>query len=213
MKRNTPKFIKKVDFTTLRTQKTLLLETINNDAVDPEHKESLEGILALIDALQDYAVDTLGVPEMLVFDFELEEGRETKPTKKKKTKCVEICTHCNSDNVELKAWVLANEGYRFVDLVEGDDMGYCRDCGLPSAIDSADLKINAKVIGFQVVGDDGTTEEGMIHPKMEASFCLYSLSQAREMLESDIEGQWRLLTIWSGDVEEPTIMFEGDSRS
>jgi len=23
---------------------------------------------------------------------------------------------------------------------------------------------------------------------------------------------WRLLTIWEGDVEEPTMMFEGDPR-
>jgi hypothetical protein len=25
-------------------------------------------------------------------------------------------------------------------------------------------------------------------------------------------GNWKLLCIWSGDVEEPTIMFEGDPR-
>ena len=73
---NTPDWIKRIDFTDLRTQKTMLLETINNDAVDPEHKEGLEGILNLLDALQDYAVDELGVPDMHVFDFELEENRE-----------------------------------------------------------------------------------------------------------------------------------------
>ncbi|HQN73993.1 MAG TPA: hypothetical protein PLB16_11305, partial [bacterium] len=65
---NTPDWIKRIDFTDLRTQKTMLLETINNDAVDPEHKEGLEGILNLLDAIQDYAVDELGVPDMHVFD-------------------------------------------------------------------------------------------------------------------------------------------------
>jgi hypothetical protein len=71
-----PEFIRKIDFTTLRTQKTLLLETINNDAVDPEHKEGLEGILNLLDGLQDYAVDEMGMNPVDVFDFDLEEGRE-----------------------------------------------------------------------------------------------------------------------------------------
>jgi hypothetical protein len=66
----------KIDFTDLRTQKRMLLETINNDNVDPEHKEGLEGILALLDSIQDFAVDELGIPEMHVFDFEEEENRD-----------------------------------------------------------------------------------------------------------------------------------------
>ena len=72
----TPEIIKKIDWTDLRTQKTLLLQTINNDAVSPEHKEGLEGILALIDALQDYAVDVMDVDPMHVFDFEEEDVRD-----------------------------------------------------------------------------------------------------------------------------------------
>ena len=39
-------------------------------------EDVLEGILGLIDAVQDYAVDVLGIPEMHVFDFEEEENRE-----------------------------------------------------------------------------------------------------------------------------------------
>lgn len=72
---NAPEFLKKIDFTDLRTQKRLLLETINNDAVDPEHKEGLEGILNLLDGLQDYAVDEMGMNPMNVYDFEQEEER------------------------------------------------------------------------------------------------------------------------------------------
>jgi hypothetical protein len=71
-----PEVLTKIDWTDLRTQKTMLLETINNDAVDPEHKEGLEGILSLIDALQDFAVDEMGVNEIHVFDFEKEDERE-----------------------------------------------------------------------------------------------------------------------------------------
>jgi|JFJP01.1.fsa_nt_gi hypothetical protein len=65
-----------IDWSELRNQKRMLLETINNDAVDPEHKEGLEGILNLIDSLQDHAVDELGIPEMNVYDFEAEDERE-----------------------------------------------------------------------------------------------------------------------------------------
>jgi len=132
---------------------------------------------------------------------------------KKKTKTLMICPNCNSDNVQLKAWVKPNEDNKIVDLAEGDDMGWCNDCELPSAIASLDLKTSAKVIGFQVVGEEGTAEEGNIHPYMDASFCLYSLSKARRMLNSNVKGQWRLLTAWSGDVEEPTKMFRGDPRN
>jgi len=73
---NTPEIIKKIDWTDLRTQKTLLLETINNKAVSPMHKEALEGILALLDALQDYAVDEMDIDPMHVFDYEQEDVRD-----------------------------------------------------------------------------------------------------------------------------------------
>jgi hypothetical protein len=62
-----PEFIEKINWELLRKQKLLLLETINNDAIDPEHKEGLEGILNTLDALQDYAVDDLGKDEIDVF--------------------------------------------------------------------------------------------------------------------------------------------------
>ena len=131
---------------------------------------------------------------------------------KKKTKTLMICPNCNSDNVQLKAWVKPNEDNKIVNLVDGGEIGWCYDCGLPSAIVSLDLKASAKVIGFQVVGEEGTAEEGNIHPHMDASFCLYSLSQAQKMLNSNVKGQWRLLTVWSGDVEEPTQMFKSNPR-
>jgi hypothetical protein len=131
------------------------------------------------------------------------------------TKTLYICSHCNSDNVQVKAWVRPNQGHAFVDEVnEGYELGWCDDCQLSSVVDTVELKRSAKVVGFQVVGEDGTPQEGEIHPHMDASFCLYSLPQAQSMLDDDNNGdeQWRLMTIWSGDVEEPTMMFEGDPR-
>ena len=127
-----------------------------------------------------------------------------------KTKCVEICTHCNSDNVQIKAWVKPNQNNEFVDLTE-DSIGWCEDCQDNVHIEGADLKADAKVVGFQVVGEDGCEEAGHMHPDMDASFCLYSLSQARNMLKKD--RKWRLLAIWTGDIEEPTMMFDSDPRS
>ena len=58
---------------------------------------------------------------------------------------------------------------------------------------------------FQVVDADVN-----MHPHMDASFCLYNLEQARSMLDDDNQGdeQWELLAIWTGEVEEPTFMFE-----
>lgn len=298
-----PEFIANIDWTDLRTQKTLLLETINNDAVDPEHKEGLEGILALIDALQDYAVDELGVPEMHVFDFELEEERDNSTpfeifaresaenifgelcesdgfhtddlmpsifietimadryqediikakiraqilndlkenpeafkydTKnipvydadmredyeglvteyireqfnKDKTKQVWLCPNCGSDNVDIKKWVNANSDEVGTDCEE--DEGYCNDCEEKGELILSTIKETAKVVGYQVVGADDSENASDIHPDMDASFCLYSLSQAKEMIGGD--NGWKLLTIWSGDVEEPTIMYKGDPR-
>ena len=209
----TPEFLRKVDWTDLRTQKTLLLETINNDAVSPEHKEGLEGILAVIDAMQDYAVDEMGISEMHVFDFELEDERSGMlapefPTDK--TKIVFLCSNCGSDNVEMKAWVNPNTDDIGDTISSEDEDCYCNDCDGNHELLSHELKADAKVVGFQIVGEDGTDREGDIHPDMDGSFCLYNLSWCRERLHDYYN--WRLLTIWEGDVEEPTFMFEGDPR-
>ena len=131
------------------------------------------------------------------------------------TKCVYLCMNCQSDAVQVKSWTRPNEGQKFVDEIEGDEMGWCDDCKQTVEVQTAELKKRARVVGYQVVGDDGTPEGGNIHPHMDASFCLYSLDQARSMMDDNDNGneQWRLLTIWHGDVEDPTFMFEGDPRN
>jgi hypothetical protein len=58
-----------IDWKLLKKQKIQLLKVINKDAVTPKEKESLEGILNLLDSVQDFAVDVLGVNEKEVFNL------------------------------------------------------------------------------------------------------------------------------------------------
>jgi hypothetical protein len=125
-----------------------------------------------------------------------------------KTKAVYLCPHCGSDNVEMKSWVNPNTD-EIKDSDTGDD-DYCNDCQQHGELLYQSIPIYKKVVGFQVVDD----AEGDIHPDMEGSFCLYNLTQANEMIRNsdDPTDCWKLLTIWSGDVEDATPMFEGDPR-
>ena len=106
--------------------------------------------------------------------------------------------------VQVKAWVKPNDNNEYVDEVEGDEMGWCCDEELVADIQTAELRDDARVIGFQVVGMEEHEDEGAIHHLMD------------EMLQDDntlYSGEWRLLTIWEGDIEEPQMMFSGDPRS
>ena len=67
-----PKFMQKIDWTDLRKQKKTLLEVI--DDMEKKNAEyymdtidDLEGIINLLDNLQDAAVDDYGLEEVLVF--------------------------------------------------------------------------------------------------------------------------------------------------
>jgi hypothetical protein len=319
-----PEFIRKIDWSDLRGQKTVLIklaDTIRDTPPQPYKKDGvemtiimmpkdtedvLEGILGIIDAVQDYAVDVLGIPEIHVFDFEEEENREKSTPEENfaresaarifdelcesdgfhqneemsvdfiasimadkmhadiirakirnqilndlkahpqlfdisettrelqydgdmredyeglvtryirdqfdsgRTVKLWLCPHCGSDNVEIKKWVNANSDNVGTDCEE--DEGYCNDCEQRGELLLSDVKANAKIVGFQVIDD----ERGEMHPTMEASFCLYNLSQAKEMLNGsptmNFAGNWKLLAIWTGDIEEPTRMFKGNPR-
>ena len=82
----TPQLISRIDFSTLRTQKKTLIDIIDqyelnkNVMVSKLLKESeasdLNGILNLIDSIQDFACDVMGMNPIDVFDFEVEESRE-----------------------------------------------------------------------------------------------------------------------------------------
>ena len=61
--------IKNINWELLRKQKQHLLEVLDipNSGISPEHKDSLQGILHLLDSIQDEAADEHGVPEEEVF--------------------------------------------------------------------------------------------------------------------------------------------------
>ncbi|HLO91569.1 MAG TPA: hypothetical protein VK172_10440 [Lentimicrobium sp.] len=65
----TPEIISKIDYDLLRQQKQDLLKVINKKSTTIKQKESLEGILMLLDNLQDYVVDELGIPEDQIFEL------------------------------------------------------------------------------------------------------------------------------------------------
>jgi hypothetical protein len=76
---NDAPFFKGIDWSELRNQKRDLLEILNStkDIPTKTQLESLTGILHLIDAIQDYAVDELEIIESIhVYDFEAEEERD-----------------------------------------------------------------------------------------------------------------------------------------
>lgn len=135
--------------------------------------------------------------------------------KQPKTKTLYVCPNCGSDNVQFKSWVNANTCICTDGQISNHvDENYCLDCESHIELNKVVLKSDAHVIGYQVVGQEGTSNEGEIHPNMDASFCVYNLSQARDMLNmaSDLDtGEFRLLTIWKDDIEEPTMMFLGSN--
>lgn len=62
---NFPAFIWRIDWAELKVQKKFLMDIINN----MDGCVEFDGILHLIDAIQDYAVDVMGIPEKEVFNI------------------------------------------------------------------------------------------------------------------------------------------------
>jgi hypothetical protein len=57
-----------INFTVLKEQKAEILKVIS-ETKSKERLENLSGILHLIDAIQDHAVEELGIDENLIFDL------------------------------------------------------------------------------------------------------------------------------------------------
>lgn len=62
-------FTETVDWSLLRQQKEALL-TIPEQLINATQYDALQGVLSLIDNLQDYAVGIAGVPEEVVFNMD-----------------------------------------------------------------------------------------------------------------------------------------------
>ena len=129
------------------------------------------------------------------------------------TKTLWVCPDCGSDNVQFKTWTNANTMKATDDECPMEDSDcHCNDCECTNVLLIKTMIPKRKVIGFQVESVDGIGNN-IMHPDMEASFCVYNLKQANEMLSSNNSVEYsELLTIWSDDIEEPTMMFEGDLR-
>jgi len=128
---------------------------------------------------------------------------------------VHVCDFCGSDNVQTKAWVRPNNNNEYVDIASEEiNDNYCDDCNQNTTLSVVEKNVRYEVIGFQVWGDDGIAEADKPHPHMKNEKSIYSLDQANSMMDDDNNGdeQWQLLTIWTNDVKEPVLMFEGDPR-
>jgi hypothetical protein len=64
-----PEFMKNIDWELLKKQKMSLLEIQEMTCFTKEDQENMTGIVNLLDALQDYAVDVVGLSEKQVFNL------------------------------------------------------------------------------------------------------------------------------------------------
>lgn len=128
------------------------------------------------------------------------------------TKTVWVCQDCGSDNVQFKTWTDANTMTATNEEcpIEDGDCN-CKDCESTSLLKQVEMMPRSKVIGFQVVGEEQYPNEGELHPDMDNGSCIYNLEQTIKMIVNN-KDPWRLKAIWSGDIEKPTLMFEGDLR-
>ena len=73
-----PEFIRGINWGLLKKQKLDLLRTIAyvEETENVERLESLNGILHLIDALQDYVCDEIGMPDYMIYTLHDDDDNE-----------------------------------------------------------------------------------------------------------------------------------------
>jgi len=64
-----PEFLQKISWDRLREQKALLLSLSNTGILTADVCSNLDGIIGLIDTIQDFAVDIMGLSEKEVFNL------------------------------------------------------------------------------------------------------------------------------------------------
>jgi len=70
---NHPEFLQKIDWKLLREQKECLLYHLTKREHDIRKIELFEGIIQLIDTIQDYASEEMGLGDEIVFNLNPEE--------------------------------------------------------------------------------------------------------------------------------------------
>jgi hypothetical protein len=78
-----PEFIQNMDWKLLREQKETILTIVKWNKI-PLLNENLEGIISLLDSVQDYAVDVAGYSETDVFLFDRDDQKEENAKKEVK---------------------------------------------------------------------------------------------------------------------------------
>ena len=144
----------------------------------------------------------------LVDEFIMEQYHVDHP----EMKTIQMCPECNSDNVQVKAWVRPNQNNQLVDYLNDQVTdGFCDDCHEHVIVETAEVNVRHQVEGFQVRFASGANQ---IHPKMANDKSLYSLLDADAMLRDSTVGErWKLKTIWTADIVDPVVMFDdGDPR-
>ena len=200
-----PTIFKMINWELLREQKQYLLNVISKDKGDTI--DSLNGILSLIDAIQDYVVDEAKIVSSdTVFGkmddehFKIVHQGFNEDSQREEIQ-INIGEHGNLFLYKTDEGIV-------VDVYGQDDcigtIGLMDDDFEPEKDDV--LSQGDPIIGYQVVDK----KTGEIHPDMDASFCVYSLSQANEMRKTG--KNWEYLIVKEGDIEKPTTMFEGDPR-
>ncbi|MFW6272926.1 MAG: hypothetical protein ACOC2U_04010 [bacterium] len=87
----------KINWADLKEQKNTVIAMQQYFGPDSLLSKNLEGLLSLIDSIQDHAVDVLGYDENVVFNL-------TDDTKKEKL----VCSNCGSTKITEKCWIDPN---------------------------------------------------------------------------------------------------------
>jgi hypothetical protein len=73
LKKSAPEFLTKIDWKLLREQKIMLLKCQKYRHFNYKDEEYLQGIINLIDSIQDYAIDEMGISDKEIFNITSEE--------------------------------------------------------------------------------------------------------------------------------------------
>ena len=121
------------------------------------------------------------------------------------------CSNCDSNNVQVKAWVRPNQNNKLVDYLSDQVTdGFCDDCHQHVMTDTVEVNTRHGVIGYQVRNIN--TDE--LHPAILSDKMVYNLLDADAMLrDHTVDGHWKLKTIWTADIMDPVKMFSGDPRN
>lgn len=133
-KKQISKSITKMNWKLLRQQKRHLLEILNNEEsnITSEQHQSIEGIVALIDSLQDEAVDANGFPEETVFGrtgIECTFTSEWDDGSKVSTPCI-----YNEETGEVEAEFSKSHAPKaslvdeYITLINGYQISVCPEC-------------------------------------------------------------------------------------